>query len=63
VGFSAEEGRVLTAAVVEFDSRAHRDEVMGKVMKDDRVASMTGGDELADMDRMQYGGFQTFVNP
>jgi uncharacterized protein YbaA (DUF1428 family) len=62
-GFSAEEGMVLTAAVVEFDSRAHRDEVMGKVIKDDRVAEMTGSDDLADMKRMQYGGFETFVNP
>jgi len=64
VGFTAEEGRVLTAAVVEFDSREHRDDVMGKVMKDERVAEMTTEDnELADMNRMQYGGFETFVNP
>jgi uncharacterized protein YbaA (DUF1428 family) len=63
IGFSVEEGKVLTAAVVEFGSRTHRDEVMDKVMKDDRVTAMSGHDELADMDRMQYGGFQTFVNP
>jgi uncharacterized protein YbaA (DUF1428 family) len=62
-GFAVEEGRVMTAAVVEFDSRAHRDEVMDKVMKDDRVAALTQGDDLADMQQMRYGGFKTFVNP
>ena len=63
-GFSVEEGKVLTAAVVEFDSRSHRDEVMGKVIKDERITSvMAEGDELADMKQMQYGGFQTFVEP
>ena len=54
----------MTAAVVEFDSREHRDEVMGRVMEDPRVGAMTEGDqELADMDAMRYGGFETFVSP
>jgi len=56
-------GELLTAAVAEFDSRAHRDEVMEKVMKDPRVAELMEGEGLADMGKMQYGGFQTFVNP
>jgi uncharacterized protein YbaA (DUF1428 family) len=56
-----EEGRRLTAAVVEFESRAHRDEVMDKVMKDSRVTAMVGQPELADMSQMRYGGFETFV--
>lgn len=55
------EGEVLTAAVVEFTSRAHRDEVMAKVMADERVAAMGEGDQLTDMDKMRYGGFATFV--
>ena len=62
-GFTSEPGQVLTAAVVEFNSRAHRDEVMDKVMKDERLAKLLDGPELADMSRMQYGGFETFVEP
>ena len=65
-GFSAEEGLTMTAALAEFDSREHRDEVMGRVMEDPRVVSMAEGGEgkeLADMDAMRYGGFETFVSP
>lgn len=57
------DGELLTSAVAEFESRAHRDEVMDKVMKDPRVTEMVGRDQIADMSRMRYGGFQTFVNP
>jgi uncharacterized protein YbaA (DUF1428 family) len=60
--FEVEDGRLLTAAVVEFDSRAHRDEVMEKVMSDPRVTAMTGGEQVADMDKMRYGGFETIVD-
>lgn len=62
-GFSAVagEGQLLTAAVVEFTSRAHRDEVMAKVMADPRVEQAMEGDPLADMSAMRYGGFETFV--
>ncbi len=62
-GFSAGDGLTMTAAVVEFDSREHRDEVMEKVMKDPRVVAMTEAEELADMSAMRYGGFETFVEP
>jgi uncharacterized protein YbaA (DUF1428 family) len=63
-GFAAEvrEGEVLTAAIAEFRSREHRDEVMAKVMEDPRVTALMGeGEQLADMSRMRYGGFTTFV--
>ena len=56
-----EDGVVLTAAVVEFESRAHRDEVMGKVMSDPCVKELMDGEQPADMSRMRYGGFETFV--
>jgi len=49
--------------VAKFKTRAHRDEVMGKVMKDPRVSELTEANAVADMDRMRYGGFQTFVDP
>lgn len=57
------DGELLTAAVAEFESRAHRDEIMDKVMKDPRVTEMVEGEQIADMSQMRYGGFQTFVNP
>ena len=60
---TADEGTVLTSAVVEFRSRAHRDEVMEKVLADPRVAEMTDAEQLADMAQMRYGGFETFVAP
>ena len=59
--FQVEDGVVMTAAVVEFTSRAHRDEVMEAVMADPRVDAMTGGEQIADMARMSYGGFAPFV--
>jgi uncharacterized protein YbaA (DUF1428 family) len=62
-GLKRRDGEVLTAAVAEFESRAHRDEVMDKVMKDPRVTELLDGEPLADMGEMRYGGFQTFVNP
>lgn len=58
---TARDGEVLTAAVAEFTSRAHRDEVMDKVMKDPRVTEMTDDEQIADMGQMRYGGFETFV--
>jgi len=56
------DGDLLTAAVVDFKSRAHRDEVMAKVMCDARVEALLDAEQLADMNRMSYGGFQTFVS-
>ena len=61
--FAAGDGLTMTAAVVEFDSRAHRDEVMGKVMEDPRVGAMADGEQITDMSAMRYGGFETFVEP
>lgn len=55
-------GDLLTAAVVDFKSREHRDEVMAKVMCDRRVEALIDAQPLADMNRMSYGGFRTFVS-
>ena len=62
-GFTAAtgEGEVLTFAVAEFRSREHRDEVMAKVLEDPRVTALMDAEPLADMSRMRYGGFTTFV--
>ena len=62
-GLSVKDGEVLTSAIAEFSSRAHRDEVMEKVMQDPRVTALMKGDDLADMSQMRYGGFEAFVSP
>jgi len=36
---------------------------MAKVMRDARVTALEQGDQLAEMSRMRYGGFRTFVRP
>ncbi|HEX2415351.1 MAG TPA: DUF1428 family protein [Thermoleophilaceae bacterium] len=58
----AADGELLTAAVAEFESRAHRDEVMEKVLKDPRVTALEEGEQVTDMGQMRYGGFETFVD-
>jgi uncharacterized protein YbaA (DUF1428 family) len=60
-GAMAGAGQLLTAAVVDFESREHRDEVMAKVIADPRVNDM-GDDAIADMEQMRYGGFATIVD-
>jgi uncharacterized protein YbaA (DUF1428 family) len=42
-GTTVEGGQLLTAAVAEFETRAHRDAVMGEVMEDPRVKRMIEG--------------------
>jgi uncharacterized protein YbaA (DUF1428 family) len=54
---------LLTAAVAEFESRAHRDEVMEKVLEDPRVTALEEGEQVTDMGQMRYGGFETFSTP
>ena len=46
---------------IVYKSRAHRDQVNKKVMKDPRIAKMMQGKEPFDMKRMSYGGFKTVV--
>jgi len=60
-GLDVDAGNLMTAAVVEFRSREHRDEVMASVMLDPRVKGMTQGEQLADFTRMSYGGFAPLV--
>jgi uncharacterized protein YbaA (DUF1428 family) len=60
-GMAVEDGTAMTAAVAEFRSRAHRDEVMEAVLADPRVKPLTERESPADMARMRYGGFAPFV--
>lgn len=61
-GMAAGENEAMMVAIAEFQSRDHRDEVMGKVMADARVAVMIAGEQPADMTRMRYGGYAVFVD-
>ena len=50
---------VLTWIV--YRSRAHRDRVDAKVMKDPRMQAMMNADAPFDAKRMFWGGFKTFL--
>jgi uncharacterized protein YbaA (DUF1428 family) len=48
---------------IVFKSRAHRDSVNKKVMKDPRMAKMMDKEPMPfDMKRMAYGGFKVLVD-
>ena len=48
---------------IVFKSRAHRDRVNAKVMKDERLAKMMDASSMPfDMKRMVYGGFKVLVD-
>ncbi|NUM55845.1 MAG: DUF1428 family protein [Candidatus Hydrogenedentes bacterium] len=53
---------VVVFSYIVFKSRAHRDKVNMKVMKDPRLAKMSPKKMPFDMKRMVYGGFKTIVD-
>jgi uncharacterized protein YbaA (DUF1428 family) len=56
-------GETVVFAWVVFKSRAHRDRVNAKVMKDPRLAKMMDMKDMPfDMKRMVYGGFEVVVS-
>ena len=55
-------GETVVFSYIVFKSRAHRDRVNAKVMKDPRLAGMMSGKEMPfDGKRMIYGGFKVDV--
>ncbi len=54
-------GETVIFAFIVFKSRAHRDRVNAKVMKDPRMAGMDTKKMPFDMKRMLVGGFRVFV--
>jgi uncharacterized protein YbaA (DUF1428 family) len=54
-------GETVVFAWIVFKSRAHRDQVNAKVMKDPRLANMDPADMPFDCKRMVYGGFNVLV--
>src|SRR5687768_1297492 len=61
-GIKVKPGETVVFAYIVYKSRAHRDSVNAKVMKDPRIASMCDPKNTPfDVDRMLYGGFTTIV--
>ena len=56
-------GETVVFAWIVFKSKAHRDRVNAKVMKDPRIAGMMNPKVMPfDVKRMAYGGFRVFVS-
>ena len=56
-------GETVVFSYIVFKSRAHRDRVNAKVMKDARLAKMMKEDAMPfDVKRMAYGGFRVLVD-
>lgn len=61
-GIKVKPGETVVFAWIVYKSRAHRDRVNAKVMKDPRIASMCDEKDMPfDCKRMLYGGFKTIV--
>jgi uncharacterized protein YbaA (DUF1428 family) len=58
----AKPGETVCFSWIVYRSRAHRDRVNGKVMKDPRLAKMITLPMPFDMKRMAYGGFKVLVD-
>ncbi len=58
----AKPGETVVFAFVTYKSRAHRDQVNAKVMKDPRIMALCDPKKMPfDCARMSYGGFKTIV--
>jgi uncharacterized protein YbaA (DUF1428 family) len=61
-GIKAKAGETIVFAWIKYKSRAHRDRVNAKVMKDPRIQGMCDPKAMPfDAKRMLYGGFKTIV--
>jgi len=56
-------GETVVFSWIVYKSKADRDRVNAKVMKDPRIAKMMGPDSMPfDVKRMAYGGFKVLVD-
>jgi uncharacterized protein YbaA (DUF1428 family) len=56
-------GETVVFSYIVFKSRAHRDRVNAKVMKDPRIQNMCDPKDMPfDVKRMAYGGFKVLVD-
>jgi uncharacterized protein YbaA (DUF1428 family) len=61
-GIKTKPGETVVFSYIVYKSRAHRDRVNAKVMKDPRLAKMMSSKTMPfDSKRMMYGGFKTIV--
>jgi uncharacterized protein YbaA (DUF1428 family) len=61
-GIRSKPGETIVFAYITYKSRAHRDRVNAKIMKDPRIQEICGEKDMPfDMKRMMYGGFKTIV--
>lgn len=61
-GIRTKPGETVVFAYIIYKSRAHRDKVNAKVMKDPRISSLCDPKDMPfDCTRMLYGGFTTIV--
>jgi uncharacterized protein YbaA (DUF1428 family) len=61
-GIKLKPGETVLFSYIVFKSRAHRDRVNARVMKDPRLAKMMSSKAMPfDAKRMMYGGFKTIV--
>ena len=59
----AKPGETVVFSWIVYKSRAHRDRVNKRVMKDPRLAKMMDPKNMPfDLKRMAYGGFEVFVS-
>jgi uncharacterized protein YbaA (DUF1428 family) len=59
----AKPSETVVFSYIVYKSRAHRDRVNAKVMKDGRIQKLIHGKKMPfDMKRMAYGGFKTIVD-
>ena len=62
-GVKLKSNEVVVFSWIIYKSRAQRDRINAKVMKDPRLASMMDGKNMPfDGQRMVYGGFKVFVS-
>lgn len=62
-GAKARRGETVVFSWIVYKSRAHRDRVNKRVMKDPRIAGMMNDKAMPfDVKRMMYGGFKVFVD-
>ncbi len=61
-GIKTKPGETVVFSYIVYKSRAHRDKVNAKVMKDPRIGGMCDPKDMPfDCQRMLYGGFRTIV--
>ena len=61
-GIQSKAGETVVFSWIVYKSRAHRDRVNAKVMKDPRLTKDMDQEMPFDCNRMLYGGFKTLVD-